>query len=58
MTHCIYFISGSLSSELAIKSQLNKNKWKEVIERIMFEAFINDKLNNAFDSTPTTEFNM
>lgn len=56
--HCIYFISGSLSSELAIKSQLNKNEWKEVIQRIMFEAFINDKLNNAFDSTPTTEFNM
>lgn len=56
--HCIYFISGSLSSELAIKSQLNKNEWKEVIERIMFEAFINDKLNNAFDSTPTTEFNV
>lgn len=56
--HCIYFISGSLSSKLAIKSQLNKNEWKEVIEHIMFEAFINDKLNNAFDSTPTTEFNM
>lgn len=56
--HCIYFISGSLSSGLAIKSQLNKNEWKEVIKHIMFETFINDKLNNAFDSTPTTEFNM
>lgn len=56
--YCIYFISGSLSSELAIKSQLNKNEWKEVSQHIMFEAFINDKLNNAFDSRPTTEFNI
>ena len=56
--HCIYFISGSLSHELVIKSQLDKKEWKEVAQRIMREAIINDNINHAFDGKPTTEFNM
>lgn len=56
--HCIYFISGSLSHELVIKSQLDKKEWKEVAQRIMCETIINDNINHAFDGKPTTEFNM
>lgn len=55
--HCIYFIVKSpLDCQIIIKSQLNKKEWKEVAQRIIFEATINDRLNDAFEGNPTADF--
>lgn len=55
--HCIYFIvKAPLDCQIIIKSQLNKKEWKEVAQRIIFEATINDRLNDAFEGKPTADF--
>ena len=50
--HCIYFITNLLGNKKVIKSQLSKKDWEESAQYIIFEARMNDKINNAFDSTP------
>ena len=55
---CIYFITDLLGTRKIIKSQLSKKDWRNTARYIIFEALMNYKIDNAFDSTPTTEFNM
>ena len=49
---CIYFITDLLGTRKIIKSQLSKKDWINTARYIIFEARMNDKINNAFDSTP------
>ena len=50
--HCIYFITNLLGNKKVIKSQLSKKDWEESAQYIIFEAWMNYKIDNAFDSTP------
>ena len=51
--HCIYFITNLLGNKKVIKSQLSKKDWEESAQYIIFEAWMNYKIDNAFDSTPS-----
>mgnify|MGYP006900493516 CR=1 FL=1 len=49
---CIYFITDLLGTRKIIKSQLSKKDWRNTARYIIFEAWMNDKIDNAFDGTP------
>lgn len=51
---CIYFITDLLGTRKVIKSQLSKKDWRNTARYIIFEAWMNDKIDNAFDGTPVT----
>lgn len=50
--HCIYFITNLLGTRKIIKIQLSEKDWGNTGRYIIFEAWMNDKIDNAFDSTP------
>lgn len=52
--YCIYFITNLLGNKKVIKSQLSEKDWEESARYIIFEAWMNYKIDNAFDSTPVT----
>lgn len=51
---CIYFITDLLGTRKVIKSQLSKKDWRNTARYIIFEAWMNNKIDNAFDGTPVT----
>ena len=51
---CIYFITDLLGDKKVIKSQLSIKDWRETARYIIFEAWMNYKIDNAFEGTPVT----
>ena len=51
---CIYFITDLLGDKKVIKSQLSLKDWRETARYIIFEAWMNYKIDNAFEGTPVT----
>lgn len=56
--YCLYFITDLLGNKKIIKSHLSKKEWEEKARYIIFEVYMDNKINHAFDGTPVCNTNL